>query len=191
MKKLLTFLVIATITLSAFAQAKSTGLSDSDVKMFCKNFNSIYLELEKIGINLEDTNTFINNDANTKSANKVLNKNGITGKNAYNKVEAIAYSYAIETYELNLEKDPKAALLAKKLNIDPFAEIRPLVNEEDAKVVHNNYDAIDKIYKENFDTISSEDVENNMADYASILQALQSAAAKNKEAAAQSADSNE
>ena len=181
MKKLLTFLVVITMTLSAFAQAKSTGLSDSDVKMFCKNFSSIYTELEKIGINLEDTSTFINNDANTKSANKVLNKNGISGKNAYNKVEAIAYGYAVETYDLTLQKDPKTALLMKKLNVDPVAEIRPLINEKDAEVVHNNYDELDKVYKENFDTVTEEDVENNMADYAAILQALQNAAAKNKE----------
>lgn len=191
MKKLLTFLVVIAMTISAFAQAKSTGLSDNDVKMFCKNFSSIYTELEKIGINLEDTNTFINNEVNTKSANKVLNKNGISGKNAYNKVEAIAYGYAVETYDLTLKKDPKTALLMKKLNVDPVAEIRPLINEADAQVVHNNYDELDKVYKENFDTITEEDVENNMADYASILHALQNAAAKNKEAANQTSESDE
>lgn len=186
MKKILTLLVVITMTLSAFAQnAKSTGLSDSDIKMFCKNFNSIYTELEKVGINLEDTNTFMNNEVNKANATKVLNKNGISGKNAYDKVEAIAYCYAVETYDLTLENDPKAAALAKKLKMDPVKEVRKQINEADAQVVHNNYEKLDNVYKENFDMVTTEDVEENIADYAEILKALQEAAAKKKAANAQ------
>ena len=149
MKKLLILFVAAAMSFSLFAQnVKSTGLSNSDIKMFCKNFNSIYDELEKIGINLEDTNTFMNNEVNKANATKVLNKNGISGKNAYDKVEAIAYCYAVEAYDLTLETDPKAAALAKKLKMDPVKEVRAQINEADAEVVHNNYEMIDKVYKE-------------------------------------------
>ena len=181
MKKIFILLIAATMSFSLFAQnTKSTGLSDSDIKMFCKNFNSIYTELEKVGINLEDTSTFMNNEVNKANATKVLNKNGISGKNAYDKVEAIAYCYAVETYDLTLENDPKAAALAKKLNMDPVKEVRTQINEADAEVVHNNYEKLDAVYKENFDMVTAEDVEENIADYAAILQALQEAAAEKK-----------
>ena len=189
MKKLKALLAVLAISLCVFAQAKSTGLSDSDIKMFCRNFTSIYTELEKIGINLEDTNTFMNNEVNKANATKVLNKNGISGKNAYDKIEAIAFCYAVETYDLTIENDPKTAALMKNLKIDPVAEVRTQINEKDAEIVHNNYEKLDKVYKENFETVTVEDVQENAADYAAILQALQDAAAKNKEKAAASTES--
>ena len=65
MKKIIIMCLMLVIAAGAFAQsAPSAGLTDSDVTSFSKNYGSIKAELEKLGIDVQDTDSV----ADAKSA---------------------------------------------------------------------------------------------------------------------------
>ena len=67
MKKIIILCLMAVIATTAFAQnAPSAGLTDSDVTSFSKNFGTIKAELEKLGIDVQDTDSI----ADAKSADR-------------------------------------------------------------------------------------------------------------------------
>ena len=70
MKKIIIMCLMLVIATGAFAQsAPSAGLTDSDVTSFSKNYGSIKAELEKLGIDVQDTDSV----ADAKSAEEKLN----------------------------------------------------------------------------------------------------------------------
>ena len=139
-------LMIALAT-GAFAQsAPSAGLTDSDVTSFSKNFGKIRAELEKLGIDVQDTDSVSDAKNAEAKVNSILNKNGISGNNPVNKLKAIAFGYAVEKYEATLAEDPQSAQIIKSMGIDPIADVRKEVAPEDCKVVKKHLDELQKAF---------------------------------------------
>ena len=185
MKKLFVVLAVFTLALNCFAQSgPSTGLTDKDVKSFCKNYDKIQTELDKLGIDITDSESLMNVSESKETitkANKILKKNGISGSNPYDKVKAIGYGYAIEMYDSTVSKNQQAMTIIQKLGIDPMAEIKQNVSEDDCQVVKNNMDELSKAFNLNSDDINevindttSASGTSNEVDYASLLQMFQS-----------------
>ena len=155
MKKLFVILLVFTVSFSAFAQsAASTGLTDSDVKSFCKNFSTIKAELDKLGVDVQDTDSLAGAESAKAKALSILNKNGVSGNNAFEKVKAIGFGYAIESYETSLATDPQAAKMIQSMGIDPIANIRTKVAPNDLKVVKNHLPELQKAFEEDEDVAS-------------------------------------
>ena len=156
MKKLFVILLVFVISFSAFAQsAASTGLTDSDVKSFCKNFSTIKAELDKLGVDVQDTDSLASAESAKAKAISILNKNGISGNNAFEKVAAIGYGYAIESYESSLAADPQAAKMIQSMGIDPIADVRAKIAPNDLKVVKNHLPELQKAFEEDDDSPST------------------------------------
>ena len=155
MKKFIILCLIIVISASAFAQsAASTGLTDNDVKSFCKNFSTIKAELEKLGVDVQDTDSLAGAESAKAKALSILNKNGVSGNNAFDKVKAIGFGYAIESYETTLASDPQAAKMIQSMGIDPIADIRTRVATNDLKVVKNHHPELKKVFDEDEDIAS-------------------------------------
>jgi hypothetical protein len=147
------------LTISAFAQnAQPAGLTDSDVTSFSKNFGTIKAELEKLGIDVQDTDSVADAKSAEAKVNSILNKNGISGNNPVNKLKAIAFGYAVEKYEATIAGDPQAAQIMRSMGIDPIADVRKEVAPEDCKVVKKHMDELQKVFDEDdFPATSSSD----------------------------------
>ena len=175
MKKLISIFAALCLCFCVFAQsAKSTGLTDSDVQSFCKNYSKIYTELEKTGMNLTDTSSLVLGASAQAQVTKVLNKYGVSGNNAYDKVVALAYAYTVAKYDEVLASDPKSAALLKSFGMDPMAEYRNLVADADLKVVNKNLAALTKVFDEEIASSASDDSDYDMSAYGD-LSALMSA----------------
>lgn len=179
MKKFISIIAAVFICACVFAQnAKSTGLTDSDVQSFCKNYNKIYTELEKVGVVVTDTESLVLSASAQVTVNKVLNKYGVSGNNAYDKVVAIAYGYAVGKYDETLAADPQTAALMKSFGMDPMAQIRSMVAESDQKVVDKNMAALTKVFDEEIapevNEYSGYDT-NNYSDLSAIMNAFTNA----------------
>lgn len=179
MKKFISIIAAIFICACVFAQtAKSTGLTDSDVQSFCKNYNKIYAELEKVGVVVTDTESLVLSASAQVTVNKVLNKYGVSGNNAYDKVVAIAYGYAVGKYDETLAADPQTAALMKSFGMDPMAQIRSMVAESDQKVVNKNMPALTKVFDEEIapevNEYSGYDT-NNYSDLSAIMNAFTNA----------------
>ena len=72
MKKFISIIAAIFICTCVFAQnAKSTGLTDGDVKSFCQNYSKIYTELEKVGVVVTDTESLVLSASAQVTVNKV------------------------------------------------------------------------------------------------------------------------
>ncbi len=181
MKKLLVLITFLGLTFSIFAQeAKATGLTDKDVDAFCKNYESIYVEMDKLGIDMQDPKSVMQAEAADSQASKILNKQGISGKNSFEKVKVICYGYAVEYYDSNVASNPQTALLLKKLGRDPMAEIRSKVAEADQAVIKNHMPELTAVFTDAASNFSEDEInaytENSeQADYARLAAAFLSA----------------
>ena len=147
MKKILFVCLALFMAAAAFAQsAKATGLTDSDVTSFCKNFKKLKSDFDKLGLDLEDKEGIVAALDGESSVLGILNKNGISGSNAIEKLKAIAYGYAVECYDYTVANDPQTAAMVKSLGIDPIAEARKLVAESDKKVVGKHLTELKKVF---------------------------------------------
>ncbi|MBR5095652.1 MAG: hypothetical protein IK094_00925 [Treponema sp.] len=147
MKKILLACVALFAAALLFGQAKSTGLTDSDVQAFCKNFKKIESDFRNYDVDLSDAQALAYAlDADTAAA-KVLNKNGISGANAVDKVKAIAYGYVIARFEEEMAADPEAAKMLKALGQDPLAEVRGKVSDADQKVAARYTQELKKVFE--------------------------------------------
>ena len=124
------------VSLSVFAQSTQfTGVTDSDVKGWAKNFSTIEKELDKAGV---DSDLDFDDIAqlSVKKKNQVvqiLNKNGISGNNSIEKFAMISISAAILTAESQLDEQSLAVM--KAMGIDPIAALKENVNRMDFAVV--------------------------------------------------------
>lgn len=129
-----------------FGQAKSTGLTDSDVQAFCKNFKKIESDFDNYGMELSDAQALAYALGADDAVTRVLNKNGISGANAVDKVRAIAYAYVIARFEEEMAADPDAAKMLKALGQDPLAEVRGKVSDADQKVAARHLKELKKVF---------------------------------------------
>ena len=81
-----------------------------------------------------------------KSVEQILNKNGISGSNAVDKLRAIAYGYVIARYDEAMAADPEAAALIKSMGRDPMAEARTQISDADQKVVGRHLQELKKVF---------------------------------------------
>lgn len=187
MKKILLLLTVLTLTFTSFAQdATATGLTDKDIQAFCKNYDSIYFEMDNLGIDMQDPKSVMEAEATDSNASKILNKYGISGKNSFEKLKAICYGYAVEYYDSTFASDPQTALLLKKLGRDPMAEFRNKVAEADQNVVKNHMTELTSVFTEAASAFSDSEINEytgnateNM-DYSNLAAAFLNAANNEK-----------
>ncbi|MBR3815084.1 MAG: hypothetical protein IKK38_14590 [Spirochaetaceae bacterium] len=135
MKKFFTFCLLAVFSAVLFAQnAKSVGVTDSDVKNWAKNLPSIIKEFDKIGIDPADS--YLEAIDEKEKVENVLQKNGISGPDRIAKFETIVRSAAILKIEAELDEDSKEMM--KLMNMDPTAELKKNINQKDYDVVAAN-----------------------------------------------------
>ena len=141
MKKFFTFCLLAVFSAVLFAQnAKSAGVTDSDVKNWAKNLPSIIKEFDKIGIDPADS--YLEAIDEKDKVENVLQKNGISGPDRIAKFETIVRSAAILKIEAELDEDSKEMM--KLMNMDPTAELKKNINQKDYDVVAANSKAVIK-----------------------------------------------
>ena len=139
MKKFFTFCLLAVFSAVLFAQnAKSTGVTDSDVKNWAKNLPTIVKEFDKIGADPADSYLEAINEK--EEVENVLQKNGISGPDRIAKFETIVRSAAILKIEAELDEDSKEMM--KLMNMDPTAELKKNINQKDYDVVAANSKAV-------------------------------------------------
>ena len=149
LKKLVIAGVLMIFAATLFAEPASTGVTDSDVKNWAKNLNSIVKELDSLGVWTGDS---INVSAKQKaSVDGVLNKYGISGSNCIEKFGMITSSAVVVVAANDL--DPQSAALLQALGMDPMAELKKNINSKDYAVVEANSKAVVKAYN-NLDTSS-------------------------------------
>ena len=149
LKKLVIAGVLMIFAATLFAEPASTGVTDSDVKNWAKNLNSIVKELDSLGVWTGDS---INVSAKQKaSVDGVLNKYGISGSNCIEKFGMITSSAVVVVAANDL--DPQSAALLQALGLDPMAELKKNINSKDYAVVEANSKAVVKAYN-NLDTSS-------------------------------------
>lgn len=148
-KRFVIFLMCFSLVASLFAEPASTGLTDSDVKNWAKNLNTIVKELQALGVWTDET---INATAKQKNAvDAVLQKNGISGANCIDKFGMISSCAAVVIAASEL--DAQSAALLKAMGMDPMAEFKKNVNSKDYAVVEANSKAVVNAYN-NLDTSS-------------------------------------
>ena len=141
MKKFFTFCLLAVFSAVLFAQnAKSAGVTDSDVKNWAKNLPSIIKEFDKIGVDPADS--YLEAIDEKDKVENVLQKNGISGPDRIAKFETIVRSAAILKIEAELDEDSKEMM--KLMNMDPTAELKKNINQKDYDVVAANSKAVIK-----------------------------------------------
>lgn len=153
MKKLFSLLLSLIMVFGLYAQnAKSAGITDSDVKNWAKNLNPIVRELQALGVWSNDS---INASPKQKaSVDGVLNKYGISGSNCIEKFGTIS-SCAVAVCAAS-EIDAQSAAMLKAMGMDPMAELKKNLNSKDYAVVEANSKAVIKASK-NLDTSSIDD----------------------------------
>ena len=137
-KKLIAVLLCLSMGMVLFAEPKSTGVTDSDVKNWAKNLNSIAGELSKMGVWDGDSI-----DVSAKQKNdvvKVLQKYGISGSNCIEKFGMISKSAVVVLAESEI--DAQSAALLQSMGMDPFAELKKDINSKDYAVVKANSKAV-------------------------------------------------
>ena len=139
MKKLIAFVAAVFVSAMLFAQnVPSVNLKDSDVKNWAKNCVSIQKELDKLGI--DDDNTYSEALAEKDAVEKVLEKNGISGPNPIDKYATILRCAAILKTESELDEDSIAMM--KLMKVDPIGDLKKGINSKDYNVVSSNSKAV-------------------------------------------------
>ena len=149
-KKLILFTLCFSLALAMFAEPKSTGITDSDVKNYAKNFDSIQKELDKLGV-LTDDNSIKATAKQKADIDKILQKYGISGSNCIEKFGMITACAAVLVGESEI--DAESAAMMKSFGMDPLAELKKYVNSKDYGVVEANSKAVINAVK-NADTSS-------------------------------------
>ena len=146
-KKLILFasLIVAS---AAFAQnAKSTGVTDADVKSWIKEQKQIESDLNAAGLSRDD---IAGASAQDKAkAETILQKHGISAPNSIEKYAMINQCASLVLAENGFGSgiDPNTMAMLKKMNVDPFAELKANTNQKDCKVVKGNEKAIVSLMK--------------------------------------------
>lgn len=139
MKKLFVLIVSVLMSVSAFAQnAKSTGLTDSDVRNFAKNYNALNAEMERTFGDSENP-SYVTSKVEYAKAEKILAKYGFSGSNTVEKFAMMTRCIGL----VNIEKSG-ALEMYKSMGMNPFASQMQYINQVDYEVVERNWNAIAK-----------------------------------------------
>ena len=109
MKKLLILATTCAMASAAFAQnAKSAGITDTDVKSWAKNYKQIQNEFSDAGISLDEAGFSRDNIATTSKQDKakaetILQKYGIAAPNRLNKLAMINLCASLVIAEANID----------------------------------------------------------------------------------------
>lgn len=147
MKKLVSLLVVLFIGCFCFAQnAQKTGLTDSDVQNFAKNYSKIEKELDKLGKWKADSQVTVKD---ITKADAILEGYGISGPDRFKKARMICLCYGLALAEEEmggLDAETLAVLeaMGKK---DPLEDLRTMTNADDYKVVQKNLKVLKKNVK--------------------------------------------
>ena len=146
MKKLLILATTCAMASAAFAQnAKSAGITDTDVKSWAKNYKQIQNEFSDAGISLDEAGFSRDDIATTSKQDKakaetILQKYGIAAPNRLNKLAMINQCASLVMAEANIDANTMATL--KQMGVDPFAELKQNTNQKDCKIVKANEKAV-------------------------------------------------
>ena len=188
MKKPL-ILITAFITASAaFGQnAKSTGITKTDVQSWIKNQKQIEQSLNEAGISRD--NIADAGKQEKAKAESILQKYGIAAPKRIEKYAMINQCAALVLAENGVGSgiDPNTIAMLKKMNVDPFAELRANTNQKDCKVVKANEKAIVNLMNEmdqtNAGLASASAPQTANTEAPSTSNATKSGGAKNRDAA--------
>lgn len=126
-------------------EAECTGLTDADMKAIIKNYGDIMTALDDYGADYTEDDY----DTVDEDIENLLDKYGISGPDRYNKLIMAHYCEMILDYDAEMKKDFTTAMTMKAMGIDPIAEYRKMVNDDDYKVVKANFKAFKKAIDEN------------------------------------------
>ena len=143
MKKLLFTLTAFALVSTASAQnAKSAGITDSDVKNWAKNLKAIEIDFDNAGISRDDIAGASKQDQ--AKADAILQKHGIAAPNRVNKLAMINQCATLVLAESGNGAgiDANTMAMLKQMGVDPFAELRANTNQKDCKVVKANEKAV-------------------------------------------------
>lgn len=121
--------------------AECTGLTDADMKALIANYNDIMDALDDLGADYTEADY----DTVFEDVEDILASYGISGPNRFNKLIMAHYCELCLAYDEEMKKDFTTALTMKAMGIDPIAEYRTMVNDEDYKVVKANHKAFKKV----------------------------------------------
>lgn len=119
MKKIISILSILFTVSVLFAEPKSTGLTDSDVSNFVKNYTEICQSMEAV--------------TSESKADSILSKYGISGPGRMEKYQTLAYGTAAVVAEQEI--DAESAALLKSLGMDPLAQFTSNINSKDFALI--------------------------------------------------------
>lgn len=143
MKKLLFAFTAFAVASTAFAQnAKSTGITDGDVKNWAKNLKAIEIDFDSAGISRDDIAGASKQDK--AKAEAILQKHGIAAPNRVNKLAMINQCATLVMAESGTMAgmDANTMAMLKQMGVDPFAELKQNTNQKDCKVVKANEKAV-------------------------------------------------
>lgn len=143
MKKLLFAFTAFAVASTAFAQnAKSTGITDGDVKNWAKNLKQIDREFSDADISRDDIAGASKQDK--AKAEAILQKHGITAPNRVNKLAMINQCATLVMAESGAVAgmDANTMAMLKQMGVDPFAELKQNTNQKDCKIVKANEKAV-------------------------------------------------
>ena len=149
MKKSLILITALMTASAAFAQnAKSAGVTKEDVQSWIKNQKQIQQSLNEAGISRD--NIADAGKQEKAKAESILQKYGIAAPKRIEKYAMINQCAALVLAEHGAGSgiDPNTIAMLKKMNVDPFAELRANTNQKDCKVVKANEKAIVNLMKE-------------------------------------------
>lgn len=143
MKRLLILATTCALATTAFAQnAKSTGITDADVKSWAKNLKAIEVDFNDAGISRDDIASASKQDK--AKAEAILQKHGIAAPNRVNKLAMINQCATLVMAESGAMAgmDANTMAMLKQMGVDPFAELKQNTNQKDCKVVKANEKAV-------------------------------------------------
>lgn len=178
MKKLIAVVLTALLATSVFAQKKmaSTGITDTDCKMYAQNCSKIFTEIPLYKENYKASKNGVKEEA-------VLEKYGITGPSRIAKVTVINQCLGIIAAAEEMEKTPDGKMM-KSMGIDPLEQMKKSVDEKDFAVVQKNYKTLKPVlnYLMGLDTKEDEkDISQDFLDeYEANMKAAEEAEKKAK-----------
>ena len=136
MKKLFAVLLTITMAFTVFAQmiGMPTGLTDSDVSAFAKNSDKIFAEIGTEEA-MQNYQNGIVPDGEIQRLTKILNKYGISGNNANDKMNAITNGYTALMFEQASSSNLSTSLMMKSLSLDPAGSLKMMVADQDLAVI--------------------------------------------------------
>ena len=160
MKKISGIMLAVMCCALMFAEPKSSGLTDSDVKNWAKNLSTIQKEFDKAGLNSEEIATAGKKDY--AKAEAILQKSGISAPDSVEKYAMINQCSTLLVAEEEMgSADSKSMAMMKAMGLDPLAQLKETVNSKDYQIVKANKKAVISAVKGYSDSMPVETSNDN------------------------------